>query len=434
MFKPGALSTTVVEMENPLSEISREVEGLRNEMVETLTELIRIPAISPDYGHEGEYDKARKLLEIIRGWPFDRVEVYNAPDERAKNGVRPNILAYYYGKEGEESERLWILTHLDVVPPGDLSKWKSDPFKPVVKGGKVYGRGSEDNGQSLVASLYAVKALMNLGIRAKRTVILAFVSDEETGSKYGIGWLMKNHPELFRKDDLVLVPDGGNEEGTFIEVAEKSILWFKLRVKGRQVHASMPEKGLNAHRVALDLAYHLDKLLHERYSERNELFEPAESTFEPTMVKNPADSPNIAPGEHEVVFDCRVLPEYSLDEILKDVRALAGEIRGAYLKEIEGKTLPEIEVEVLQRLDAPAPTDPNSEIVLLLRDALKKLRGKEAKVGGIGGGTFAAYFRRLGIPAVVWATLDETAHQPNEYARIDNMVEDAKVMAVLSVL
>ncbi|WP_297507655.1 M20 family metallo-hydrolase [Thermococcus sp.] len=422
-------------MERSLREVSKEVEGLRDDMVETLVELIKIPAISPDYGGEGEYDKAQKLLEIIRDWPFDKVEVYNAPDERAKNGVRPSILAYYYGEKGEESERLWILTHLDVVPPGDLSKWTvTEPFKPLVKDGKVYGRGAEDNGQSLVASLYAVKALMNLGIRPKRTVILAFVSDEETGSHYGVEWLIKNHPELFRKDDLVLVPDGGNEDGTFIEVAEKSILWFKLKVRGKQVHASMPDKGLNAHRVALDLAYHLDKYLHEKYSRRDELFEPPESTFEPTMVKNPADSPNIAPGEHEVVFDCRVLPDYSLDEILNDVRTFSEEVRGAYLKEVEGRILPEIEVEVLQRLDAPKPTDPNSEIVRLLREAIKKLRGKEAKVGGIGGGTFAAFFRKLGIPAVVWATLDETAHQPNEYARIDNMVEDAKVMAVLPLL
>ena len=416
-----------------LGKVLKEVEGLRDEMIKTLVELIKIPAISPDYGGEGEYDKAQKLLEIIRDWPFDKVEVYNAPDKRAKNGVRPNILAYYYGEKGEESERLWILTHLDVVPPGDLSKWTvTEPFKPLVKDGKVYGRGSEDNGQSLVASLYAMKAMMNLGIRSKRTVILAFVSDEETGSKYGIEWLMREHPELFREDDLVLVPDGGNEDGTFIEVAEKGILWFKLRVRGQQVHASMPDKGLNAHRVALDLAYNLDKRLHEKYSERDELFEPAESTFEPTMGGNPADSPNIIPGEHEVVFDCRVLPRYSLDDILKDIESIVEEVKGRHRKELDGKVLPEIEVEILQRADPAPPTDPKGEIVKLLKEAIKELRGKEAKVGGIGGGTFAAFFRRKGIPAVVWATLDEMAHQPNEYAKIDNMVEDAKVMAYLA--
>jgi len=418
-----------------LDKVSQEVENLRNDMVETLMALIRIPAISPNYGYEGEYDKGQKLLEIIRDWPFDRVEVYNAPDERAKNGVRPSILAYYYGEEGEEGPRLWILTHLDVVPPGDLSKWTvTEPFKPVVKDGKVYGRGSEDNGQSLVASLYAVKAMMNLGVRPKRTVVLAFVSDEETGSEYGIKWLMKEHPELFRKDDLVLVPDGGNEDGTFIEIAEKGSLWMKLTVEGMQVHASMPDKGLNAHRVALDLAYHLDQHLHEKYGERNELFDPPESTFEPTMGGNPADSPNIAPGEHEVVFDCRILPMYSIDDILEDARRLADEVRARHSREINGRELPEIKVEAIKRSDPAPPTDPESEIVKLLQEALRKLREKEAKIGGIGGGTFAAHFRRLGIPAVVWATLDEMAHQPNEYAKIDNMVEDAKVMAALAIL
>lgn len=422
-------------MNDVLKKVVEEIDRLRDEMVKTLVELIKIPAISPDYGGEGEYDKAQKLLEIIKDWPFDKVEVYNAPDERAKNGIRPSIIAYYYGEKGEESPRFWILTHLDVVPPGDLSKWTvTKPFEPVVKDGKVYGRGSEDNGQSLVASLYAVKAMMNLGIKPKRTIILAFVSDEETGSKYGVEWLIKNHPELFRKDDLILVPDGGNSEGTFIEVAEKSILWMKLKVKGMQVHASMPDNGLNAHRVAIDLVYHLDKLLHEKYNNSNELFDPPKSTFEPTMVKNPADSPNIVPGEHEVVFDCRVLPEYSLDEILEDTKKLVKEIEEKYKKDINGQILPKIEVEIIQRLDAPQPTDPNSEIVKLLKEAIKLLRGKEAHVGGIGGGTFAAFFRKIGIPAVVWATLDETAHQPNEYAKIDNMVEDAKVMAALALL
>ena len=275
---------------------------------------------------------------------------------------------------------------------------------------------------------------MNLGIRPKRTIVLAFVSDEETGSKYGLEWLIKEHPELFRKDDLVLVPDGGNEEGTFIEIAEKSILWMKIKVKGKQVHASMPGLGLNAHRVAIDYAKSLDEFLHEKYSARDDLFDPPESTFEPTMGGNPSDAPNIAPGEHEVVFDCRVLPQYSLDDILNDAQELAEKIKEKYKKEINGEVLPRIEIEVLQRLDAPAPTPRDSEIVKLLQKAIKEFRGKEAKIGGIGGGTFAAYFRRLGIPAVVWATLDETAHQPNEYAKIENMVEDAKIMAALALL
>ncbi|RLF85799.1 diaminopimelate aminotransferase, partial [Thermococci archaeon] len=206
------------------------------------------------------------------------------------------------------------------------------------------------------------------------------------------------------------------------------------KVKGKQVHASMPGLGLNAHRVAIDYTKALDDLLHRKYNARDELFDPPESTFEPTMGGNPSDAPNIAPGEHEVVFDCRVLPQYKLDDVLSDAQEVAEEIKEKYRKEVNGKVLPDIKVEVLQRLDAPAPTPKDSEIVKLLQRAIKEFRGKDVKIGGIGGGTFAAYFRKLGIPAVVWATLDEMAHQPNEYAKIENMVEDAKIMAALALL
>jgi len=418
-----------------VKELSREVEALRSEMVEALMRLIRVPAISPDYGGEGEYEKAERLLEIMEGWGFDRVERYDAPDPRAKGGVRPNIIAYYYGEDGDEGERLWILSHLDVVPPGDLGKWSvTRPFEPVVRDGRVYGRGSEDNGQGIVSSLYAARALMNLGLRPRRTIVLGFVSDEEAGSEYGLKWLLKNHPELFRRSDLILVPDGGSSDGLFIEVAEKSILWLRIRVKGRQVHASTPGKGLNAHRVAAELVLEVDRLLHEKYSGRDDLFDPPESTFEPTIARNTSSSPNIVPGEHELVFDCRILPGYSVDEVLSDIKTLSDKMKEKYRRSIDGEIVPEIDIEVLNRIDAPAPTPRDSKVVRLLQEALRIHRGREARVGGIGAFTVASAFRRQGIPAVVWATLDETAHQPDEYARVDNIVEDAKVMATLAML
>jgi succinyl-diaminopimelate desuccinylase len=67
-----------------------------------------------------------------------------------------------------------------------------------------------------------------------------------------------------------------------------------------------------------------------------------------------------------------------------------------------------------------------------LKLALRQLRGLEAKSIGIGGGTVGAYFRREGIHTAVWSTLDDLAHQPNEYCKIENMVNDAKVFVHLA--
>jgi succinyl-diaminopimelate desuccinylase len=69
---------------------------------------------------------------------------------------------------------------------------------------------------------------------------------------------------------------------------------------------------------------------------------------------------------------------------------------------------------------------------MLLKRAILESRGLDARVGGIGGGTCAAFFRKAGFPAVVWSTIDDVAHQQDEYSKVDNMVNDAKVFALLA--
>jgi len=402
-------------------DIFSEIENQKNEMTQALMELIHVPAIAPQNDGEGELKKSEKLMQILNRIGFDKIDRCDAEDERVQSKVRPNIIAHYYGENTEE--RLWIITHMDVVPQGEESMWTvTKPFEPIVKEGRIYGRGSEDNGQSLISSVFAVKALKKLGIKPKRTVVLAFVADEEQGSTYGIQHLIKQG--LIRKDDLIIVPDGGKEKGDFIEVAEKSVLWFRIRTIGKQIHASRPEKGLNANRVGMEYALALDKLLHEKYPLRDKYFDPPESTFEPTKKETNVDAVNIVPGEDVMHFDCRVLPNYDIEEILTSVKKLA--------EQFEKKTGAKIKIEVLQKSVAPKPTDANSKIVNMLKEAIKTVRGVDAKVGGIGGGTCAAFFRKIDVPAVVWSTIDEMAHQPNEYARIENLVNDAKVFAFLA--
>jgi len=406
-----------MQFENILTEIERQ----KNEMEHALMELVRIPAVAPENGGEGESKKAEKLVQTLERTGFDKTERFDAEDSRVPSKRRPNVVAYCYG-EGS-SERLWIITHLDIVPAGEDSLWTvTKPFEPMIKEGRIYGRGSEDNGQSMVASIFAVKALKSLGLKPKRTVALAFVADEEQGSKYGIQHLIKQG--LFKKDDLMLVPDGGNENGSFIEIAEKSALWFRVRTVGKQAHASRPANGLNAHRVGMEYALALDKMLHEKYSLKDRYFDPEESTFEPTKKERNVDAVNIIPGEDVAYFDCRVLPNYNPDEILNEIKGLA--------EEFEKRTGASIKIEVLQKTVAPKPTDTNSKIVTMLKEAVRKARDLEPKIGGIGGGTCAAFFRRIDVPAVVWSTVDETAHQPNEYAKIDNMVNDAKIFTFLA--
>ena len=399
-----------------------EIEQSQPEMVKALMALIRLPAIGPENGGDGETKKAEKLTQILQDTGFDKIERYDAEDSRVSSGKRPNIITYYRGET--DAKRLWIITHLDIVPPGEEQMWTmAKPFEPQLKNNRVYGRGAEDNGQPLIASLFAVKALKRLGLKPKRTVALAFVADEEQGSNYGIQQLIDKG--LFRKDDLIVVPDHGNGDGSFIEVAEKSILWLKLRTLGKQVHASLPNIGLNAHRVGMKVALALDKRLHEKYSLKDEKFDVPWSTFEPTKKEKNVDAVNIIPGEDTLYFDCRILPNYSVDEVLSEITRIT--------KEFEKETGAKITIEILQKQASPATNDANSEAAKLLKQAIRESRGLDARVGGVGGGTCAAFFRKAGFPAVVWSTIDEVAHQQNEYSKVDNMVNDAKVFALMAI-
>ena len=402
--------------------IFSEIEKQRDQLTQTLMELIRIPAIGPENGGKGELEKAEKLVTMLNAMGFDKIDRYDAEDERVPSKKRPNIIAYYYGEN--ETEKLWIISHLDIVPSGEDSLWTiTKPFEPIIKDERIYGRGSEDNMQSMVASIFAAKALKDLGIKPKRTIALAFVADEEHGSEYGIQHLIKQ--ALFKKDDLIIVPDGGNEDGSFIEIAEKSALWFRIRTIGKQTHASRPDKGLNAHRIGMEFALALDKMLHEKYSAKDAYFDPPQSTIEPTKKDKNVDAVNIIPGEDLIYFDLRILPSYNLDEIINDINNLA--------KQYEQKTGAIIKFEPLQKSIAPKPTDASAKAVKMLEEAIRTVRNVKPKIGGIGGGTCAAFFRQIDIPAVVWCTIDETAHQPNEYAKIENILADAKVYALLAV-
>ena len=102
---------------------------------------------------------------------------------------------------------------------------------------------------------------------------------------------------------------------------------------------------------------------------------------------------------------------------------------------IESEFSVKINISAEQEEQAAPSTPVDAEIVKLLESAIDEVYGVIAKAQGIGGGTVAAIFRRKGFNAAVWSTLEDLAHQPNEYCKIENILKDAKVFAhcVLSV-
>jgi succinyl-diaminopimelate desuccinylase len=382
--------------------------------------MLRIPAMGPENGGEGEFERARFIEGLVRrcGFRDEEVATYDALDERVPLKVRPSVLAR---RKGASDRTIWMVSHMDTVSPGDAKSWSYPPFDGTVVDGKLYGRGSEDNGQAVISTLFALRALFDLGIAPAVSLGAAVVADEEAGSDFGIKFLLKKG--LFGRDDIFYVPDSGAEDGSVIEVAEKSIIWLKFIVRGKQVHASTPEKGLNALRVGSEFLLFVSEHLYGKFNARDALFEPAGSTFEPTKRLANVDNINTVPGEDIFFMDIRLLPQYDPEECILAAHQVA--------KLFEEHTGAAIEV-ITERVDpAGKASSTEGDGARALRRAVKRVLRVEPTASGIGGQTCANWFRQEGMDAYVWETVDEVAHQVNEYTKIDNLVNDAKVFAAL---
>ena len=260
----------IMSGEPDFNEIYSKVDEIKDEIIDFLMKIVRIPAIGPKSDGDGELEKAKFIEDYIKDFGFDEIRHYDAPDESVPSKIRPNIIAKVNGTDSSRPA-IWVMSHLDIVPTGDLKLWNTDPFEPVVKDGRMYGRGVEDNGQELAASLFAVKVMNMMGLKPKHTIGLALVADEETGSEFGLHHIINE--KIFTPDDLIVVPDGGNEEGTLMEVSEKSIMWVKVSTIGKQCHASMPDKGINAFHAASLFAVRANDMLKSTYNKVDELFD-----------------------------------------------------------------------------------------------------------------------------------------------------------------
>jgi succinyl-diaminopimelate desuccinylase len=395
-----------------VDEIHRAVEAYQEDMVRFLSDIIALPAVAPSSGGIGEWDKVALIEERARELGLTDIQRFDANDPSAPSGKRPNLVVWLrrVGDEPgdlDDRPRLVVVTHTDVVPPGNVGDWTGDPYVARVEDGKVVGRGAEDNGQSI--------------IQPAQDVGLVMVADEEVENAKGIGHLLEEG--FFREDDLVLVPDHGEPDGRFVDVSEKALAWVKVTTRGRQCHPSKPSKGINANRAAMRFGTLVDKALHARFADRDDLFDHPVSSFEPTKREANVESVNMVPGEDVFFIDCRVLPQYGLADVLGEMRTVADRV--------EADTGAKITLEPVLMDDTAPPTPTDAPIVQRLLRAVDVVYGNDPFVGGIGGGTCAAVLRRAGIPAAVWEKVDGKAHAPDEYSVIENMVGDCAVLAHL---
>ena len=226
-----------------LDDLLAQVDASRDEIVALEQALVRIPSVNTGAMPTGD---ETPVCEYAREW-LAGAGIQSDILESAPN--RGNFIASLEGRSGRSG--LMFMSHTDVVPVEDESKWRFDPFSATIAEDRIYGRGASDCKGLLTAQLTAMRLLKRNGIELEDGLLLASGADEEHGGRYGFGWLAENHPDRI-KAPLAVNEGGGSAIRTgsgsvyLLGVGEKGRLQVEIDIKGSSAHASVPWQGTNA--------------------------------------------------------------------------------------------------------------------------------------------------------------------------------------------
>lgn len=341
----------------------------------------------------------------------------------ARDPARPNLLARLAGQG--HAAPLLLYGHVDVVTTAGQT-WRRPPFAGEIAEGCVWGRGALDMKGGVAMMLAALLRASAERLPLPGDLILAVLSDEENGGDFGARFLVEQHAEFFHGVRYALGEFGGfslqigPRRFYPIMVAEKQICWMRATVRGPAGHGSIPVRGgamarLGALLRRLDrqrLPVHVTpvarrffetisgalpfpsgalvgQLLNPRLSDRAlDLIGPRGAAFgamlrhtvSPTIVRG-GDNVNVIPGEVQIDLDGRLLPGYTPDDLLAELRRVAGR---------------EVDLAVLRH--DPGPGEPDMGLFRTLGDILREADPQGIPVTMLGTGvTDGRFFARLGI-------------------------------------
>lgn len=341
----------------------------------------------------------------------------------AKDPDRPNLIARLPG-EGK-APPLLLYGHVDVVTT-ENQRWQQAPFEGKLIDGYVWGRGALDMKGGMAMMVAAFMRANAEGLHPPGDIVLAIVSDEEAGGDYGAKFLVEEHPELFKDIKHAIGEFGGftltlgGKRFYPIMISEKQVCWMKATVRGQGGHGSMPEKGGATAKLAKflkaldekDLPVHvtpatklmvdamasalgglqgfilgqltnpaLTDLVLKTLGSRVRSFYPLfRNTASPTIIHS-SDKVNVIPSEISVELDGRLLPGQTPEDMIRELKAIAGD---------------DVEFELIQY--EPGPAEPDMTLFNTLADILKEADPEGIPIPLIlSGVTDGRFFSQIGI-------------------------------------
>jgi acetylornithine deacetylase/succinyl-diaminopimelate desuccinylase-like protein len=413
------------------------VTTLRAEVTDLLSRLIQVDTTNPPGNETAAAEVLRDYLEASGV----ECELYARVPERA------NLVARIRGRG--DGPTLLFLSHTDVVL-ADPSEWSVPPFSGEVRGGEIWGRGALDMKSQVAAEAVAMASLAREGFEPAGDLIFAAAADEEVGDGFGLSWLCEPHPDAVRCD--LAINEGarvqlGDGAYYICATAEKMTAPFRIHVRGRSGHASMPGIADNALvkaaplieriaayrpkqqvqqeveaclRILLGEVPPADEVfarMHEVDATFADLLQALLSeTFSPTII-DASRKRNVIPALCTVEVDCRLLPGQTPEEIEPVVRAVLGDDVDYELEflEAQGGTRSPLDTPLWDAVDAwVAEADPEARAVPIVCAGFTDSHWLREAFGTVAYG----FFPSRTMPGEVSATL---IHSADERIPVDDL-------------
>lgn len=360
-------------------------------------------------------DIARETLELARALiacrsitPVDegalalvasRLSAAGFHCERLDRNPVGNLWARY----GDAGPLVCLAGHVDVVPPGPLEEWHSDPFTPTERDGELYGRGAADMKGSVAAMVTAAERVAQ-SAGARGSVAILLTSDEEGDAVDGTAAVVSILRESGDTIDACIVgePTSSERFGDTIKNGRRGSLNGRLRVRGQQCHIAYPERGRNP---IHDAAPAIAALVAAEWDRGNEYFQP--TSFQISNIHAGTGASNIIPGTLEVAFNFRFSPESSAQSLQTRVR------------DILDRTGAEYELE-WTLIGDPFMTK-RGPLVNALSAAVEDVAGVRPVLSTSGGTSDGRFLATIAREVVEFGPLNESIHKIDEHVRIADL-------------
>ena len=369
--------------------------------IQLAKELIRFPTVTPvDAGIMKFLEKKLKSI----GFKTKILEFKDRKSKPVKN---------IYARIGTKSPNFCYAGHVDVVPPGNIKKWSSHPFKPKIKNGRLIGRGSSDMKTSVASFIAAVNEFVIKKKKFNGSISLLITGDEEgiaiNGTKKVVEYLIKKKEKI--NFCLIGEPTNPSQMGEMIKIGRRGSITGYLSIFGKMGHVAYNHKAINPSTCIIDVLKNLKKIKLDNGSKNFQA-----SNLEITKISVNNDADNVIPGDAKATFNIRFNDKHNSTSLKKKLNFL--------IKKICKKYKCKFKIEYMISGESFI-TKPN-KITFMIKKIIKKNTRVNTRLSTSGGTSDARFIRKIS-PCLEFGMVGASMHQVDENIKIKDLKTLTKI-------